>query len=65
MARFPDATDVFVMCDGQFEFPDWEAFRALYSGVIFHFICLGQDSDRFKMQEMAASGGGAFSQATA
>ena len=62
MDRFPDATDVWVMCDGEFEFPDWNAFRVRYVGVVFHFICLGADSDRTKMQQMAADGGGTFSQ---
>ena len=62
MDRFPDATDVWVMSDGAFDFPDWNAFRVRYVGVVFHFICLGAGSDRTKMQQMAADGGGTFSQ---
>jgi hypothetical protein len=62
MDRFPDATDVWVMSDGEFEFPDWDAFRVGHVGVVFHFICLGAGSDRTKMQKMAADGGGTFFQ---
>ena len=71
MKRFPDATDVYVMCDGDITpfslLPDqssWATFRAQYPQSTFHFIALGQGASYEPMEAMATIGGGTFTHNT-
>merc|ERR1712232_136698 len=60
MSRFPDATDAYVMCDGDIS-PfrvdinggTWKPFRQQYPRVTFHFIALGKASNVEQLQQMA------------
>jgi len=67
MRKFSDATDVYVMCDGDIspfcvgtDGGSWKPFRLQYPRVTFHFIALGKASHAEQMQQMADIGGGDF-----
>lgn len=71
MTRFPDATDVYVMCDGDITpfvlhqgESSWANFRARYPKNTFHFIALGQGASYEPMEAMATIGGGTFTHNT-
>ena len=67
--RHPDATDVYVMCDGGIS-PfnpyegeiNWTRYRQQYSKTRFHFIALGTGASYEPMEAMAATGDGTFTQ---
>jgi len=63
LKKFPSATDIYVMCDGDvspFDLSSWEAFRNRFTGYVFNFIALGKLSDTGTMGQMASIGGGTF-----
>lgn len=79
MVRYSDATDVYVMCDGDIT-PfttavmdksvvsgsgtySWSQFRARFPKTKFHFIALGADASIEPMEQMATTGGGMFTHA--
>jgi hypothetical protein len=71
MKRYPDATDVYVMCDGDITpfdayegEPNWGNYRRQFLRTTFHFIALGADASCEPMEAMAATGGGTFTHAT-
>lgn len=70
MAKFPDAKDVFVMCDGDVDpfsrkLPMWTQFTQKYTqqGVRFHTVAFAEDADHQEMQLMAEVCGGMFTSA--
>ena len=61
MQKFPDASDVHVMGDGDvtpFSENSWASFRQQYPRTSFHFIVLNQSSPLSK--QMAKIGGGTY-----
>jgi hypothetical protein len=71
MKRYPDATDVYVMCDGDitpFCAPEtntsWLDWRNRFLKTKFHFIALGVGAAYKPMEAMATIGGGTFTHAT-
>ncbi|CAF2071162.1 unnamed protein product [Rotaria magnacalcarata] len=71
MRRYPDVTDVYIMCDGdvtpfnayQGEL-NWGQHRAKYEQAKFHFIALGRTASHESMEAMAFTGGGTFTEST-
>ena len=66
--KFPDAKDVFVMCDGDidpFDITSWREFTKQFvdRGAQIHMVAFAEDSDHDKMQEMAQICGGMFTSA--
>ena len=66
--KFPDAKDVFVMCDGDinpFGISSWKAFTQQFvdKGIRIHTVAFAEDSDHDQMQEMARICGGMFTSA--
>ncbi|CAF0892286.1 unnamed protein product [Didymodactylos carnosus] len=71
MERYADATDVYVMCDGNITpfvvhhgEPDWGRFRNQFPRTTFHFIALGVGASCEPMEAMATAGGGIFTHNT-
>ena len=71
MLRYPDATDVYVMCDGDMTpfdtnqgMIDWKQFREKFPTAKFHFIALGVTASHESMEAMAEVGDGIFNEVT-
>ncbi|CAF1487667.1 unnamed protein product [Adineta steineri] len=79
MKRYPDATDVYVMCDGDITpfvasvgggielgggTENWSSYRNRFPKTKFHFIALGAGASIGPMESMATTGGGIFTHAT-
>jgi len=63
LRKFPSATDIYIMCDGDvspFKLHSWGAFRNSFTGCVFNFIALGKASNAETMEQMASIGGGTF-----
>ena len=55
ISHFSDATDVYVLCDGEFEFADMQEFLSSEScrNRRFHMIAMEDEADIDKMKAMA------------